>query len=30
VAIGQELPEADPAIERIESLYATRGFVLNE
>ena len=30
VAIGQELPEADPALERIESLYATRGFVLRE
>lgn len=29
-AIGRELPEADNAMARIESLYATRGFVLNE
>ncbi|MBX3403302.1 MAG: hypothetical protein KF699_07825 [Phycisphaeraceae bacterium] len=29
-AIGRELPEADNIMPRIESLYATRGFVLNE
>lgn len=29
-ALGQELPEADSALGRIESLYTTRGFVLNE
>lgn len=30
VAIGQDLPEADPALDRIEVLYATRKFVLSE
>lgn len=30
VAIGQDLPEADPAMDRIEVLYATRSFVLKE
>lgn len=29
-AIGRELPGADNVMPRIESLYATRGFVLNE
>ncbi len=30
VAIGQDLPEADPALDKIEVLYATRAFVLKE
>lgn len=30
VAIGQDLPEADPALDKIEVLYATRSFVLRE
>ena len=30
IAIGQSLPEGDPALPRLESLYSTRSFVLDE
>jgi len=30
VAIGQDLPEADPALDKIEALYTARAFVLKE
>jgi hypothetical protein len=29
VALGQELPRADPVLERVESLYLQRAAVLN-